>query len=165
LLVLSGVIGVVGLLFVYETAEHGGELVYSYAGGVGTRTGDPADIERLLTAGLYHQADQDRAAGREEDAARLMELLALRHPDDVMIQVLAARSILDDRHDVAGALAAAHAIVAPPDNRRARFWLGTLKADVYEAAGFPDSARDAIEALLQDFPDNRRLKRRLAEMN
>lgn len=39
---------------VYETAEHGGELVYSYAGGVGIRTGDEKDIEQLLLSGYYH---------------------------------------------------------------------------------------------------------------
>jgi hypothetical protein len=33
--------------------EHGGELVYGYAGGVGIRSGDPKDVERLLLAGYY----------------------------------------------------------------------------------------------------------------
>src|SRR3990172_5506510 len=30
-----------GLLVLYEAAEHGGELVYAYAGGVGVRSGEP----------------------------------------------------------------------------------------------------------------------------
>ena len=37
---LSAGTGLVAGFFLYETGEHGGELVYSYAGGVG-RTGDP----------------------------------------------------------------------------------------------------------------------------
>ena len=34
---LSAIAGLVGLFAVYEAAEHGGELVYGYAGGVGIR--------------------------------------------------------------------------------------------------------------------------------
>ena len=57
---------------VYETSEHGGELVYSYAGGLGIRTGDEKDIERLLLAGYYNQAMADRKAGRSDSAAQLI---------------------------------------------------------------------------------------------
>jgi hypothetical protein len=31
----------------YEAGEHGADLVYGYAGGVGTRYGDTADVTRL----------------------------------------------------------------------------------------------------------------------
>ncbi|MBL8962314.1 MAG: hypothetical protein JNJ98_20805, partial [Gemmatimonadetes bacterium] len=48
----SAVIGLGGVFAMYETGEHGGELVYSYAGGVGVRSGEPEDVERLLMAGL-----------------------------------------------------------------------------------------------------------------
>src|SRR5262245_33929691 len=34
----------------FEAGEHGGDLVYSYAGGPGLRTGDPADVSRLFIA-------------------------------------------------------------------------------------------------------------------
>src|SRR3990172_4974923 len=51
----STIVGLVGLVCVYQAAAHGGRLVYSYAGGVGIRSGDPADVERLLLAGLYQQ--------------------------------------------------------------------------------------------------------------
>ena len=64
-----------GLFCLYEAGEHGGELVYAYAGGVGIRSGDPADVERLLLAGLYNGAQAERKAGRatgggEADGAR-----------------------------------------------------------------------------------------------
>src|SRR5512134_3236904 len=56
LLVASAVVGLAGGVALFEAAEHGGEVVYSYAGGVGLRSGDPEDVSRLLVAGLYHQA-------------------------------------------------------------------------------------------------------------
>src|SRR5438105_4989504 len=52
----STVVGVVGAGYLFETADHGGDIVYSYGGGPGLRTGDPADIQRLLVAGLYNEA-------------------------------------------------------------------------------------------------------------
>lgn len=72
-LVASGVVGLGGMFVLYETAEHGGELVYEYAGGVGVRSGDPNDLSKLLLAGLYHNAVLDRSEGRSADAARLIE--------------------------------------------------------------------------------------------
>src|SRR5213076_107795 len=50
-LVMSAVVGLVGAVALYEAGAHGGELVYSYAGGVGIRSGDTADVGRLLVAG------------------------------------------------------------------------------------------------------------------
>ena len=50
--IASAALGVVGLACLYEAGEHGGKLVYAYAGGIGTRSGDPADVGRLLLAGL-----------------------------------------------------------------------------------------------------------------
>jgi uncharacterized membrane protein len=67
--VASVVAGLYGSLVLYHASEHGGELVYSYAGGPGLRTGRPADVERLLLAGLYNQSREDRKAGRLADAA------------------------------------------------------------------------------------------------
>src|SRR3990167_4419235 len=52
----SAVLGLVGGWMVFEAAEHGGQVVYQYAGGVGTRGGDSAHVRQLLVAGLYHQA-------------------------------------------------------------------------------------------------------------
>lgn len=81
-LVASGVVGLGGMFVLYETAEHGGDLVYQYAGGVGVRSGDPNDLSRLLLAGLYHNAVLDRSEGRPVDAARLIEEMSRRFPDD-----------------------------------------------------------------------------------
>jgi uncharacterized membrane protein len=111
----SGALGVAGLAAIYETAEHGGHLVYSYAGGVGLRTGDPEDVGNLLRAGLYHQAMLDRREHRPESAARLFAEMKQRWPSNEEVQALAADSRLRDAHDAAGALADvdAHAALDP----------------------------------------------------
>ena len=59
-LIASAAVGVVGLFALYEAGEHGGEIVYGYAGGVGTRSGNPEDVSHLFLAGLYQQALADR---------------------------------------------------------------------------------------------------------
>src|SRR2546427_7722854 len=64
MLTASGVVGLMGAASLYEAAEHGGDLVYGYAGGVGIRSGDPADVARLLVAGLYQQGMLDRRQGK-----------------------------------------------------------------------------------------------------
>src|SRR3989449_7689803 len=66
----SALVGPGGAYSLYEAGEHGGELVYTYAGGVGTRSGDSTDVARLYLAGLYQQALLDR---RQEKAARSEE--------------------------------------------------------------------------------------------
>src|SRR2546426_12629456 len=66
-LTASGVVGLMVAVSLYEAAEHGGDLVYGYAGGVGVRSGDPADVARLLVAGLYQQAMLDRRQGKPAD--------------------------------------------------------------------------------------------------
>src|SRR5262249_16749183 len=55
----SAVVGLAALVCIFEAGEHGGRLVYSYAGGVGIQNKDPAEVGRLLLAGLYHQAQVD----------------------------------------------------------------------------------------------------------
>jgi len=75
--VASVVVGLYGSLVLYHASEHGGELVYSYAGGPGLRTGRPADVERLLLAGLYNQSREDRKAGRVADFFELAELMCI----------------------------------------------------------------------------------------
>jgi len=72
----SALVGLFGLTVLYQAADHGGELVYSYAGGPGLRTGSPEDVNRLFVAGAYSQAMQDRQAGRRESAAELFEMAA-----------------------------------------------------------------------------------------
>jgi len=163
-LVASAVVGLGGLYVLYEAGEHGGELVYSYAGGVGIRTGAPEDVGRLLLAGLYHQAQLDRKAQRPEDAAALIELAARRFPSDPNVQVLAAESLLLDRKDAAGAVAALARISVPPDDRRLRMRHDWLLADAQVATGDRAGAIATLEKLSAAFPQSERLKKRLEQL-
>jgi uncharacterized membrane protein len=160
----SAVAGVVGLWFVYEVGEHGGHIVYEYAGGVGTRSGDPADVDHLLLAGLFEKATLDREQGNTADAAALFEELNRRYGSDPMVRLLAIQSQLEDQHDAAGALAALRELSVPPDNRMLTYRVGLLRADAFDALGQPDSTRAVLEALVAAFPTNTRLKDRLDKL-
>ncbi len=160
-LIASGLVGAVGLFFLYEAAEHGGALVYSYAGGVGVRTGNDEDVGRLLLAGLYNQAQIDWKLGNHEDAASLVQLAVARHPGDVEVELMAAESLLLDQKDPERALDALAAM--RPDDPRLRIRQGLLEVDAYVAAGDSDKAHARLEALVNEFPTNNRLKRRLEQ--
>jgi len=162
-LVGSAVAGVVTAGFLFEAAEHGGELVYGYAGGVGTRSGKPEDITHLLVAGLYNAARADREAGDSASAARLTEELARQMPGDPGVALLAARSLLIDRHDPAGAMAAIDSMKLPADNPRVVLQASMLRSDVFVAMGQPDSARAVLQAVLQKYPDNPMVQRVVGE--
>lgn len=142
---------------VYETGEHGGELVYSYAGGIGLRSGDEKDIDRLLLAGYYHQAMADRKAGRSESAAQLIAAAASRHSSDPELQLLAAESMLLDQKNPQAAIDALAAIQPPPALRIRR---GMLQADAFEAQGQKDAAIAVLQALVAQTP-NTRVQQRL----
>ena len=157
---LAAIAGLAAVFCVYETGEHGGELVYSYAGGVGIRSGDPKDVERLLLAGYYHQAQAERNAGRSDQAADLLAAAAARFPADPEVQMLAADSLLRDRKNPQGALDALARVTLPRDNRFMAFQHSTLQADAYEALGRKDAAASALEAVLKTFP-NPRLQQRV----
>ena len=157
----SAAVGLFGLVVLYQTGEEGGELVYSYAGGVGIRSGDPADVGRLLLAGQYHQAMLDRQAGRGEAAATLIADIARRYPTDTTVIMLAIESTLRDRQDPAAALVALDAFTPPADNRRLVLGVGTLRVDALAAAGLRDSARATLETLMKAIPDNPRLQAKL----
>jgi len=152
----SAVVGIGGLLALYKAAERGGDLVYAYAGGVGVRSGDSTDVERLLVAGLYHNIQADRRAGRREAAARLMDELALRMPDDATVRWMVLESRIVDRGDAAGALLALDSIT-PGDDLRVKMQKGLLTAQALEALGNGDSALKVLEALRPDFPQSPRL--------
>ena len=160
----SGVVGLGGLYALYETGDHGGELVYAYAGGVGIRSGDTTDVGRLLLAGLYHQAMLDRREKRPDAAAELIEQMARRWPQDLTIQLLAAESQLLDRQDNKGALAMLRVIQLSPNDMRGRLRRDFLVSDAFVAAGQKDSARAVLEALARDFPENTRVKDRLSKL-
>lgn len=156
----SAVVGTVGLFFLYEAAEHGGELVYSYAGGVGTRSGEPEDVGRLLLAGLYHQGQLDRAAGRVDQAGQLFALASERFPDDVDVQLLYADSLLRDRADGPAALALLRRL-EPADGGFAQLRHGLLLAEALKATGDAAAGRQELEKLRESFPESRSLARAL----
>lgn len=155
---VSAALGLYTGLVLYETAEHGGELVYEYAGGPGLRTGDSADVRRLLIAGLYQQARLDREAGRKDEAARLTEELARRMPGDRTVQLLALESRIRDRNEPMAALAELRAMAIPADTARVAVRHGLLLAEAFGAAGMHDSARAVLADLARRFPDNTQVK-------
>lgn len=159
--IASVVVGVIGSFALYEAAEHGGDLVYSYAGGPGLRSGDPADVERLLLAGLYNQSREDRKAGRAAAAAELVDEMARRFSQNSEVRLLRVESLLLDRKDYPAALAAADSISLPATDARLRARQATLKADVYLAMGKPDSARAVLAPVVTAFPQNTRLKAKM----
>ncbi|HOX21071.1 MAG TPA: tetratricopeptide repeat protein [Gemmatimonadales bacterium] len=162
-LIGSAATGVVAAFFLFEAAEHGGELVYSYAGGVGTRSGNPEDVTRLLVAGLYHAARTARDSGDTASAARLTEELARQMPGDLNVAFLSARSLLIDRHDPAAAMALLNGLAIPGDNPRLVLQVGVLRSDAYLAMGHPDSAQAVLQGIAQAFPDNPQVQRVTAE--
>jgi len=162
ILLASAGLGVVAVLSVLQTGKLGGELVYAHAGGVGIRSGDPEDVARLLLAGLFEQADLDEKAGRAGDAATLLEIAAQRFPADPTVQVRAAEALLEDRHDPAGALALLARPGPTPDEPPLRFRRAWLTADALDALGRHAEARVVLEQLQTEFPDNTRLRGRLA---
>ena len=154
-LIASTVVGAAGLVALYEAGEHGGEIVYNYAGGVGTRSGNPEDVSHLFRAGLYQQALADRQAGRVQEASRLLDQAALRFPDDVEVKLAQAESILLDRKDPAGALSALQAIRTPADNRPIRARHALLTADALVASGQRDGAIAVLQQVLAEAPSPR----------
>jgi uncharacterized membrane protein len=162
---LSGAVGLVGLFFLYEAAEHGGELVYSYAGGVGVRSGEPEDVGRLLLAGLYHQSQLDRKEGRSAEAARLIEEMTRRYGDDLEVRLLAAESLLLDGNDAEAALLALDRIAVPQDSRRLVLRHGALESDALKAAGRASEAKSLLEELLARYPDSATVKDKLERLS
>ncbi|MGE3513286.1 MAG: DUF2231 domain-containing protein [Vicinamibacterales bacterium] len=160
----AGVVGVVAMFAVYEAAEHGGELVYGYAGGVGIRSGEPKDVERLLLSGLYHQSQADRRAGRPQAAAELISLAARRFPQDAEVQLLAAESQLLDHRNAQAAIDALNVIRVSDENRALRIRRALLQADAFEAAGQKDAAAAVLQPIVEAFPANARVRDRLAAL-
>jgi uncharacterized membrane protein len=158
----SAGIGLVAVLAVLQTGKLGGDLVYARAGGVGIRSGDSADVARLLLAGLVDQADVDEKEGRQSDAANLLELAARRFPADAAVQLLAAGAVLRDRGDPASALAILERLGPIPDEPDLHFRRGWLTAEALDGLGRRPEARAELARLQAEFPDNRRLRARLA---
>jgi uncharacterized membrane protein len=149
----SAVVCVFGVAALVKAAERGGDLVYNYAGGVGIRSGDTADVTRLFLAGLYQAAQQARTQHDSARAAELFGQLERQFPNDTTVRLLAIESLVRDKHNGRAALAALSRFAVRPDDRRLRLRVGFLKADAYVVAGRPDSARATLQQLAQDFPD------------
>jgi len=159
---VSAGFGLLAFLCILQTGKLGGELVYGHAAGVGIRSGDPDDVARLFLAGLFRQAELDEKAGRAGDAASLLELAARRFPSDPAVQVRAAEALLEDRKDPAGALAILERLGPTSHEPRLRFRRGWLTADALDALGRQPEARAVLERLRAEFPENTRLRGRLA---
>ncbi|MGD8276624.1 MAG: hypothetical protein PVH00_01300 [Gemmatimonadota bacterium] len=160
----TAAIGLVGMFVLYETGEHGGHLVYGYAGGVGLRSGDSADVTHLLIAGLYHQAMLDRRDGDAEGAGRLIEELRRRDGGDPSVQLMAAESLVRDQKDPRAALEYIATLDVAADDARLAPRVGLLRADAYEALGLPDSASAIVQDLATRFPQSRAVQQRMDQM-
>jgi uncharacterized membrane protein len=158
---VSALAGLAGVAVLYEAAEHGGELVYAYAGGVGIRSGNPEDVGNLLVAGLYNEAQIQRKAGKGDDANRLIQMLAERKPGDVTTRIMWAESLLIDKKDPAASLAVLDSITVRPDDARLRPRRDMLAADALRQAGHTDSARAVLQSAATQFPTNPRIKAKL----
>jgi uncharacterized membrane protein len=153
--VVSGLAGIAGLGALYEAGEHGGTLVYSYAGGVGTRSGDPDDVSRLLVASYYNGALAARAAGKKDEASRLIDQLVQQRPSDPSVQLLAIESRIKDKGDPAGALSDLRQL--PPAEGRAKMQRAILASQAFQALGQRDSARATLQALMAEVPQTARM--------
>jgi uncharacterized membrane protein len=162
---LSAVVGIAGIAAIYKTAKKGGDLVYSYAGGIGIRSGDTADVTRLYLAGLYQAAQQARAQKDSARAAALFSELERQFPNDTNVKLLVAESQLRDKHDPRAALATLTRLSVPPGNRFLAARVAFLKADAYVAASKPDSARATLEQLAAAYPElAERIRGRIAQI-
>ena len=157
----SALLGLVGVVVLYEAAEHGGELVYSYGGGPGLRTGKTEDIQRLLIAGLFNEARVLRQAGKPDESARLIDEMVRQAPQNAEVRLLQVESLNLDRKDARAALALADSISIEPRDTRLLARKANLKADAFLALGQADSARAVLSAAVAAMPQNARLKARL----
>jgi uncharacterized membrane protein len=163
--IAAAAVGVLAVVVLYRTADLGGQLVYAYGGGVGIRSGDPEDVNRVFIAGAHHQAVQDRASGRPLDAAALSDLVAARFPDDLEVQLGRIESTLVDRGDPQTALNRLNGLSVPQDDARSRIRAGMLRARALVAMNDRSAARQVLETLRTEFPANQRIQEQLAEVS
>jgi uncharacterized membrane protein len=150
----SAGLGTLGLVLLITTANKGETVVYSYAGGVGFRSSDAVDRDRLFLAGAFNLLDADRRDGRPGDAARLLEEMFRRYPGDPDVQLLLAESKLLDMKDPAAALETLGRISVPKEDRRLRLRHGVLLVDALLKKGQREAAGAALQSLRTDFPDD-----------
>ena len=163
--IAAAAVGLVAVVVLYRAADLGGQLVYGYGGGVGIRSGDPQDVNRVFIAGAHHQAAQDRASGRPLDAAALSDLVAARFPDDLEVQLGRIESTLVDRGDPQTALNRLSGLSVPQADARSRIRAGLLRARTLLAMNDRSAARQVLETLRTEFPANQRIQEQLAEVS
>lgn len=163
--IAAAVVGVAAVGVLYQAGEAGGRLVYNYAGGVGIRSGDPADIGHLLVAAAYQQAGLDRQQGRALDAAALMDNVAARFPDHLELQFAQVESMITDRKDPQAALNRLGALQVPSADTRLRIRAGMLRANALVAMGDTSAARQVLETLRTEFPTAVQIQRRLSDLS
>jgi uncharacterized membrane protein len=161
ILVGSAIVGVGGAYEIYDVGRLGGELVYAYAGGVGIRSGDSTDVNRLLLAAMYDRAQLDRTQNNAGGAAQAFAELAAKFPNDVTVQLLQVESLMQDKQDFTGALAGLARIPTPPDSARMYTRYEMDRADALVGAGQKDAARTILKALAARFPTTKRIQDKL----
>lgn len=163
-LILSALIGLWNAAGIYYAGQLGGKLVYSYAGGVGTRSGDSTDVNSLVKAALYQRAMLSRTQKNDAGAAAGFAELAAKFPEDQTIQIMGAESLITDKKDFAGALVALSKIPQPADTARTfrRYLLAMV--DAYIGAGKKDSAKAILEPLVAKAPNNKALQTRMEKL-
>lgn len=161
ILIGSAIVGVGGAYEIYDVGRLGGELVYAYAGGVGIRSGDSTDVNRLLLAAMYDRAQLDRTQKNALGAAQAFAELAAKFPNDVTVQLLQVESLMQDKQDFTGALAGLARIPTPPDSARMYTRYEMDRADALVGAGQKDAARTILKALAARFPTAKRIQDKL----
>ncbi len=161
ILVGSAIVGVGGAYEIYDVGRLGGELVYAYAGGVGIRSGDSTDVNRLLLAAMYDRAQLDRTQKNAGGAAQAFAELAAKFPNDATVQLLQVESLMQDKQDFTGALAGLARIPTPPDSARMYTRYEMDRADALVGAGQKDAARTILKALAARFPTAKRIQDKL----
>ena len=161
----AAAIGVVGLGAIYEAGEHGGELVYNHAGGIGIRSGNPEHVGNLLVAGLYNQALLDRQANKGTDGAALIDLAATRFPQNLELQLMSVEWTTDVRKDPAAALARLDTVSVPTADNRMRIRAALARAGALAAQGNKDAARQVLMTMKAEFPTSPQIQRRLDELD
>jgi len=161
ILIGSAIVGVGGAYEIYDVGRLGGELVYAYAGGVGIRSGDSTDVNRLLLAAMYDRAQLDRTQKNALGAAQAFAELAAKFPNDATVQLLQVESLMQDKQDFTGALAGLARIPTPPDSARMYTRYEMDRADALVGAGQKDAARTILKALAARFPTAKRIQDKL----
>ncbi len=161
--IASAVVCVAGAATIYRAGDLGGDLVFDWAGGVGIRSGDTADVGHLLTAGLYQEAMVARKSHRPGEADTLLTLLDRLHPTDPFIEMAYAQSLMQDRKDPKSALAVLDGIRTPDSVPLMKARVSFAKVDVFEALKMTDSARATLTALATQFASNPRLSQRIKD--